>query len=261
MWPFGRKPIVDVDTASWHLENFAWLIQEFGPSRFAKTQLVLPKPGYFTAGDKQDHNFAVHIFEQVKTYCGMSDWEVDLVVDDNPVAVRTEISHAMIAPQKHAIGTFAAAGNRVQISYVPELVRRPDRLIATFAHELSHYLLATARSEPPCDDDEKEFLTDLTAVYLGFGVFLANARFNFEGSVNGWRMGRSGYLPEADLIFALSIFIGMKDIDPGPAVGCLKPHLAAMLRRAMQTRLTVNRSVAAADERRWSISFDQVGPD
>jgi hypothetical protein len=254
MWSFKRKPIVDADTAAWHVQNFAWLLTEFRPSTLAKAQLVLPMPGYFKAEGKRDHNFAQRFFDQVKAYCGMSEWQVDLVVDENPLAVRSDFSHAMIAPQKHAIGTFAAAGNCVQISYVPELLQRPEHLIATFAHELAHYLLATARSKPPCADDEKEFLTDLTAVHLGFGVFLANARFNFEASVNGWRMGRSGYLPEADLIFALSIFIEMKELDPGPALGCLKPHLAAMLRRAMKTRLTVTRSTAAADERRWSIS-------
>jgi hypothetical protein len=232
MWPFKRKSIVDADTAAWHIKSFAWLITEFGPDRFAKTQLVLPKPGYFKADGKRDHNFAVRIFDQVKAYCGMSAWEVDLVVDDNPLAVRTEISHAMVAPQKHALGTFGVAGNRIQISYVPDLLTRPEQLIATFAHEFAHYLLATARSEPPCADDEKEFLTDLTAVYLGFGVFLANARFNFEGLTYGWRMGRSGYLPEADLIFALALFIGGKGIDPNLVLGCLKPHLATMLRRA-----------------------------
>jgi hypothetical protein len=237
MWPFRRKPIVDVDTASWHLENFTWLIEEFGPSTFAKTQLVLPRPGYFKAEGTRDHNFAVRIFDQVKAYCGMSEWEVDLVVDDNPLAVRTEISRAMVKPQKHALGTFGVAGNRVQISYVPELVQRPDQLIATFAHELAHYLLATARSEPPCADDEKEFLTDLAAVFLGFGVFLANARFNFEGLMHGWRMARSGYLPEADLIFALGLFIEAKGADPDLALGCLKPYLATMLRRTMQDRL------------------------
>jgi len=235
MWPFRRKPIVDIDTASWHLENFTWLIEEFGPSTFKNTQLVLPKPGYFKADGERDHGFAIRIFEQVKTYCGMSEWEVDLVVDHNPLAARTEISHAMVASQKHALGTFGVAGNRIQISYVPELLQRPDHLIATFAHELSHYLLATARSEPPCEKDEKEFLTDLTAVYLGFGVFLANARFNFEGLAHGWRIARSGYLPEADLIFALALFIEAKGIDPKSALGCLKPHLAAMMRRTLRS--------------------------
>ena len=82
-----------------------------------------------------------------------------------------------------------------------------------------------------------EFLTDLTAIYLGFGVFLANARFEFEaihdGPMQGWRMGHSGYLPEADLIFALAMFIRAKELDAAPACECLKPHLAKILRRAV----------------------------
>jgi hypothetical protein len=75
-------------------------------------------------------------------------------------------------------------------------------------------------------------------VYLGFGIFLANTRFDFEvlhdGPMQGWRMGHSGYLPEADLIFALALFIRTKKLDPGEASGCLKPHLAKMLRKALR---------------------------
>jgi hypothetical protein len=239
MWPFSRKPIVDADTAGWHLDNFRWLIEEFGVAWFEERRLVLPKPGYFKVEGKRDHGFAVCIFDQIKAYCGLSDWEVDLVADDNPLAIRSEISQLMIAPQKHALGTFGVAGNRIQITYVPDLLNRPAELIATLAHELAHYLLATARSQPRCADDEMEFLTDLTAVYLGFGVFLANARFNFEGRTHGWRMARSGYLPEADLVFALAMFIGGKKINPTPAFACLKPHLAKMLRRALRTPLKV----------------------
>jgi len=128
---------------------------------------------------------------------------------------------------------------------VPALLERPDRLIATFAHELAHCLLATAREPPPCDDSEMECLTDLTAIYLGFGVFLANARFTFErlkdGTLEGWRMGHAGYLPEADLVFALALFIEAKELDPAPVLACLKPHLAKILKRALEDRARVRR--------------------
>lgn len=242
MWPFARKPIFDDDTAAWHLENFVWLIEQFGPAAFARTKLVLPKPGYFVTDGEKGHAFAVRIFDQVKAYCGLTAWDVDLVADDNPLAERATVSAAMVAPQKHALGTFGVAGNRIQISYVPALLARPEHLIATFAHELAHYLLAAARTPPPCEDDEKECLTDLTAVYLGFGVFLANARFTFEtlqsGGMHGWRWSRSGYLPEADLIFALALFLEAKALDPAPALACLKPHLAKMLRQTVRERAT-----------------------
>ena len=128
MWPFTRKRIVDDDTAAWHLENFTWLIEQFGGNgAFAKLKLVLPKPEYFTAGGKRDHAFAARIFDQVKAYCGMREWEADLVADDNPLAQRGEPSAFMVAPQKHALGTFAVTGNRIQISYVPAQQRLPGR--------------------------------------------------------------------------------------------------------------------------------------
>jgi hypothetical protein len=240
MWPFARKRIVDDDTAAWHLENFTWLIDEFGAASFARTKLVLPKPGYFVTDGENGHALAQRIFDHVKAYCGMTAWEADLVIDDNPLAEDAPPSFAMVAPQKHAVGTFAAAGNRIQISYVPSLLTQPEHLVATFAHELAHYLLATARKSPPSEDDEKEFLTDLTAVYLGFGVFLANSRFTLEThqsvTIQGWRWSRSGYLPEADLIFALALFLEAKALDPAPALACLKPHLAKMLRRTVSER-------------------------
>ena len=240
MWPFARKRIVDDDTAAWHLENFTWLIEEFGPAAFAQTKLVLPKPGYFVTDGEQGHALALRMFDQVKTYCGLTAWDVDLVADDNPLAERATVSLAMVAPQKHALGTFGVAGNRIQISYVPALLGRPEHLIATFAHELAHCLLATARTPPPCEDDEQECLTDLTAVSLGFGVFLANTRFTFEthqsGSMHGWRWSRSGYLPEADLIFALALYLEAKALDPAPALACLKPHLAKKLQQTVRER-------------------------
>jgi hypothetical protein len=47
-------------------------------------------------------------------------------------------------------------------------------------------------------------------------------------------MGHSGYLPEADLIFALALFIRAKAGQADEACACLKPHLAWMLRKALR---------------------------
>lgn len=249
MWPFARKSIVDQDTAAWHVDNFAWLIRRRGGTEgLTHSKLILPRPGFFVTNGETGHALAQRIFDQTKAYCGMSDWDVDLVSDENPLAERAAPSLAMVASQKHALGTFGVAGNRIVISYVPDLLRRPDHLIATFAHELAHYLLAAGRDEPPCEEDEKEFLTDLAAVYLGFGVFLANARFQHEayvdGPLQGWRIARSGYLPEADLIFAVALFLQVKSLDPAPALACLKPHLATMLKRTLSD-LTKHASLMA----------------
>jgi hypothetical protein len=240
MWPFKPTPIVDADTAAWHVDNFAWLAASFGGNgALAATTLVLPKPGFFPSDGEQGHDKALRIFERVKHYCGMGNWPVDLVPDHNPAAIPSSpMSLSAPVHGKHAQGTFSVAGGAVQISYAPSLLANPERMIATFAHELAHYLLATAPTSPPCEDDEHEFLTDLTAVYLGFGVCMANSVFDFQplqdGLMQGWRMGRSGYLPEQDLVFATALFIAAKDLDPTPACQCLKPHLAALLKRGLR---------------------------
>ena len=65
-----------------------------------------------------------------------------------------------------------------------------------------------------------------------------------SGAMPAWRMGHSGYLPEADLIFALALFLQAKLLDPDLARACLKPHLAAMLRRA-QRDLADRRAITA----------------
>ena len=247
MWPFKRKPIVDAETAEWHADNFAWLAASFGgKGALAATTLVLPKPGFFPSQGEKGHDKALCIFERVKQYCGMENWPVELVPDHNPAASES-LPTSLVAPivhGKHARGTFSIAGGAVQISYAPVLLDHPERLIATLAHELAHYLLATARTSPPCADDELEFLTDLAAVYLGFGVFMANSVLEFEplqdGLWQGWRMGRSGYLPERDLVFATALFIAVKELNPTSAYQCLKPHLSKLLKSGLRN-LTFDR--------------------
>jgi hypothetical protein len=230
--------LVDRETAAWHVENFAWLLRQFGHDNgFSRAQLVLPKPGFFPANGEQGHARALRIFSAVKDHCGMTNWETKLVADNNPLSRPMTLRADAIAPQRYALGTYSTRGGCAQISYVPTLLAHPERLIATFSHELSHYLLATSREPPVCTDDEIECLTDLTAVFMGFGVFLANARFNVEtmtdGVMSGWSMGRSGYLPETDLVFALALFLRIKRLDDAQARSCLKPHLSKQLRRAM----------------------------
>jgi len=270
MWPFKRKPIVDADTARWHAENFAWLVASFGGSRtFATVDLVLPRPGFFPFDGEEGHAKALRIFEQVKDYCGMREWPVCLVQDrDAASAHAASASRWVPVPQRQELGTFSVSGDTVQITYEEALLAHPQRLIATFAHELAHYLLATAPTAPPCADDEHEFLTDLTAVYLGFGVFMANAVYDFQamhdGVMHGWSSGRSGYLPEPDFIFATALFLVVKELDPTPAYECLKPHLATLLKRALRDLAVdthvaeqVRASIRAADEREASPGSEQ----
>ena len=240
LWPFKPSTLLDADTMQWHVDNACWLIRQIGHMPMGRdSRLVLPSKGFFIA-DGKGHAFADAIFDQVKTYAGMTDWPVRLVSD---VATyepeRGDLIQA--ASCNTPLGLFMRDHeNGVAISYAPKLLKVPGNLIATFAHELSHYLIHSIPFDLPCEDDEEELFTDQTACLLGFGVFLANSAVNFEqwrndgAGTQGWRRSRCGYLPEADLIFDTALFLTWKDLDASSALPCLKPHLADQLKRAMK---------------------------
>ncbi len=118
------------------------------------------------------------------------------------------------------------------IRYNPKHLDDPSKLIATFAHELSHYLMSTAKTAPPGGWDIHELTTDLCSVYLGFGIFMAMSAWNFEGSNEGWQYERQGYLNEPMLVTALAIWEKLAGRDPLAAAPYLKSHLGKDLRKA-----------------------------
>ena len=58
----------------------------------------------------------------------------------------------------------------------------------------------------------------------------------------GW--GAPAICREADIVFALALFLRLKGIEAGSAGDCLKPHLAKLLRRALRDLPPTDRHVA-----------------
>lgn len=252
MWPFKRPTLLDSDMVQWHVDNMCWLLRNLGNTPiFSDSRLVLPTPGFFKTDEQNGHGFAEAIFSQIKAYAGMSDWPVHLVSD---VEVYTPNNDLIQATSRHTpLGMFFRDHeDGVKISYAPKLLKKPADLIATLAHELAHYLLHSIEDTLPCAPEESEFLTDQTACFMGFGVFMANSAFSFEQwrydgvGTQGWSSQRSGYLPEADLVFDTALFLTAKGLDATPAIKCLKPHLADKLKKAMKDAAPFEDALIAA---------------
>jgi hypothetical protein len=176
-------------------------------------QLALPNNELFIQAKT-----ASDLFNAVKEIAGLADWHVIL---EKGEAREAQSSPSLVEgafSENYALGTFSVEGNTPVIRYNPSLLKNPDALIATFAHELAH-LLIDGIGNPPGGHDLHEHATDCAAVYLGFGIFLANGARNFEqfqeAGMHGWRADASGYLSENTLVTALAIFEDVFGISKG----------------------------------------------
>lgn len=102
-----------------------------------------------------------------------------------------------------AAGTYRKEGGKSVIRINRGQLKNPESLIATISHELAHEKLLGENRIIEND----EYLTDLTAIVFGFGVFIANAKFQFSSGMKsgfGWQMQSQGYLPEQVTAYAMA---------------------------------------------------------
>ncbi len=81
------------------------------------------------------------------------------------------------------------------------------------AHELAHDLLVGRGLLK--DDLDAEWVTDLLPVYLGLGIFTANATLREKnirvGNISWWTMQRRGYLNSCMIGYALAVFAWVRE--------------------------------------------------
>ncbi len=239
---FKRRSLLDDATKLWIFEAYAWALRNFGSDSFYEaTTLITPTSKHFPGRFDDAEIMAQKTFERVKTYAGMQNWACELDAQDadaNPVIAPTILIHG--APRGPA-GTFVVepgSPNGVKITYNPDQLRDPEGLIATFAHELAHYLGGTAHEQPPGGEEYWEHATDLLGVFMGFGLFLANSAVSFRQfsavDSQGWSIQTQGYMTEDELTYALAIFCALKSIPRADAEVHLKRSLRPFFRKAMK---------------------------
>lgn len=240
---FFKTRLVDDAVVEWQLDSFAFLIDNLSSgSGLPDGNLWLPIAEHFghpSGKSLKGDALATFTFQRVLEQCRVSpDLPVSLVLAETaPTGFLTD-SVVLNSDQK-ACGLYRAEkmadGDwEESITIDAALTQKPTNLIATLAHELGHAL--HNRMPMPYDGEAElyELFTDLTAVYFGYGIFLANSRFEFASSSIGWQSNGAGYLPETDLVFATVLFMRIKNIPIETAKTHLKPRLHKMLDKAFK---------------------------
>lgn len=241
MWnPFKKRPLLTEENELFQIETYRWLLTHFGGADFYnETNLILPTEDFFPLKFKTEDEITCYTFEQVKKYSGLEKWPCKLEIQDEDPNLHVADFLVVQGVENNPHGTFSInEENEAVITYNPKLVSDPTQMVATFSHELAHYLTSTASEPPPGGWENWEFATDITATFLGFGIFQANSVFNFQQyqgvGTHGWRTTGGGYLSEAEQSYSLAIFLRLKEISPEIAYPHCDGNIKTLLKNALK---------------------------
>jgi hypothetical protein len=205
----------DLQAKRWIEERLAWLTKQFGLHTLLEKSIVLPTDEFFPdAYDGSEQSLQV-LFERICEYMDVDrdSVEIRIYMDRTPGSV------AALDPSRgFAAGLWEGGEGPWQkgiIRVEKSTLDRPSDLIGTLAHELSHQrLLGEGRAKRDAYDNE--LLTDLTAVFHGFGIFLANNPRKSTGELRKWpgtNLHRPEYISEPMLGYALAHMAWFRDED------------------------------------------------
>lgn len=240
---FKPAHLMDETSVQWMFDTFSWAMKNFDADVFFnKSILVTPSNEHFPGNVSSAEGMASLIFDRVKVYAGMQHWPCRLV-DASTVDVN-EIPQIQVQLQgsprsvTEEVAPSVDDSQKLVILYQQESLRDPEVLIANFAHTLAHYLGTTATEAPPGGEENWPHVTELLAVFMGFGVMMANsantAKIRSCSSCSGPAVERENFLSEYDITYALAIFCCLKEIPTGQVVKELKSSLRPFYKRAVK---------------------------
>jgi hypothetical protein len=136
-----------------------------------------------------------------------------------------------------------------------------EQLVGVMAHEVAHAWRHVHGVVIP-DRDEEELLTDLTTIYLGFGVFTLNNTHRWRTfteergarQFSGWKHETAGYLPSEHMAFAFAMQLLARRTrcwETWTVLRLLEPDQRSDVRRAL-------RELRPAERVRQRLGLDQL---
>ncbi len=202
------KTFLDPARRQWQFATYAWLLRACGGYRkFLDTELVLPVAEHFPDAGMKGHAAAAALFRRVRDHAGMADWPC--MVEPLPASGEAD--------------AHRTTGERIRVIHYRAAERDPAMLVAHFGHELARFLVETIEEPPPGGAMLHEPAVDLAAVFMGFGVFMANS----AAQRASWELN------EGELVHALALFCHLRKVPEG----AVEPHLNAHVRKYLRLAL------------------------
>jgi hypothetical protein len=209
---------LDLELRKYFENNFLWLIQEFPEPTIESRRILTPSTSDFPIKWNKSRENANEALQVICDQMQVDPKVIELDFHENnpkEIDMGTSVIFLESDPDNtEAVGLYhkdPASGIYI-ISLDESLLERPDCLIATIAHELSHVKLLGEKNLEQND----EMLTDLTTVVFGLGIFNANCAFQFYNQIDRWGHSNLGYLKIEEWAYALALLAFIRHEDEPP---------------------------------------------
>jgi hypothetical protein len=195
----------------WMENAFLWLATQFGQDTIFSKKVLMPTPEDFPIHYNGSQTSLIKTAEIVATQMDINLDEVNLeTFDENIKAFDGGMGHRLFtevdkkSKEKLAAGLYFDKNKdgKYDIFIEQQNLSQPENLVATLAHEFAHIKILGEKRL----DFNDEFLTDLTPVVFGLGIFNANASFRFYQGYDGWGHNSVGYLKQQEWGYALALY-------------------------------------------------------
>lgn len=241
------KPVVDETTAQYLTQNFLWLRDNFDRDFFENhTVLVLPTDQYFPDRASSEREMAEALSKRIIGYAGLTQWPFQLVEPQhyapqtppllglNPQQRNQPASSTKnLPPQAQSI--IETSSEALNFSYASAMMKKPMDLVGSISKNIAQHYLMQSQQMPPAGPESFDATAEMLAIFMGFGVMIANSAYTYRagcGSCNDPRSNRSVSLSEDESIYCLALFCHLKKIDSKQVMPSLKGYLRAPFKQA-----------------------------
>ena len=174
---------VDAAAKAWIEERLLWLDGQFPASAFNDEPVILPTPEFFPDPYDGSEPSVRTMLDRVCGYMGVAPSLVDMEMVSDAGKLWLVNESGQYLP--HAAGTYEEGEEKFIVRIDRSGLDEPMGLVGTMAHELAHVLLL-GENRIAADSYDNELLTDLTVVFHGLGIFLANTPRVWDSQYARW---------------------------------------------------------------------------
>lgn len=244
--------LLSEDERGWLLAELREIMAARGAETFLTTPILEPSSRDFPDEFQPNEQGVRALLRRILDCAGLKDLHVELDTFSQPDEVRALDARGEAKAWGHegAAAWFAGIdGTECRFGIAEERIREPAILVGTLCHEVAHawrhfHQIRTA------DGELEERLTDVTTVYLGFGLLTTNGAYVYRQSgeltggvsngsiaVTRWMHSRAGYLSPEAMSFLLAAQVkarGMGWLARRRVTGKLETNQAAYFGWAMK---------------------------